>query len=189
MADILVDTSTQKCVATNARTLDCRVVQAAAIHRVRDIFRALNIEFAESDGYLRAACPIHQGANDRGMYWVFRTGHWKCLTQHCECDQITGPSSSIFGLVRGALSVRAGKNLSFNEAIETVAGILGLSDCVAPEFSSVVDLTPRRRRASTKLLPVLRDVLRFLHPDDVYYPLRGIPTERSFRSSTRTGST
>lgn len=177
MADTLVDTSTQRCAATTAKTHDCRVVQEAAIHRVRDIFRALSIDFAESDGYLRAACPIHQGENDRGMYWVFRTGHWKCLTQHCECEQITGPSSSIFGLVRGTLSIRTGKDMSFNDAIETVAGILGLSDVVLPEFSSVVDLTPRRRKVSTKLLPVLRDVLKFLRRDDVYYPFRGVPAE------------
>lgn len=157
-------------------------IQQTANDRIIEIFDALNLDYTERPNYLQCKCPIHDGDNPRSLYWTIPTPHWKCATRHCEQDVITGPSSSIFGLVRGALSNRSKKQYTFLQAVDFVIKVLGLtyeSGQSINDESLIIDKTIREYRKKIKTQKptnaiLLCDVLSTLTPDDIYYPNRGI---------------
>ncbi len=101
-------------------------IQERANERIIEIFEALEIDYIENKDYLQCACPIHQGDNPRGLYWATQSCHWKCMTRQCQENESTGPSSSIFGLVRGTLSARMNKQCSFRDSVNFVSAVLGI---------------------------------------------------------------
>jgi 5S rRNA maturation endonuclease (ribonuclease M5) len=160
-------------------------IQQTANDRVAEIFDALNLDYNERPNYLQCKCPIHDGDNPRSLYWTIPTPHWRCVTRHCERDTITGPSSSIFGLVRGTLSNRLKKPCTFLQAVDFVIKVLGLkydSKHSVNDESLIIDRTIREYRRKIKVQKptnaiLLCDVLSTLTPDDLYYPNRGIPPD------------
>ena len=157
-------------------------IQQIANDRVAEIFDALDLDYNERPNYLQCKCPIHNGDNPRSLYWTIPTPHWRCVTRHCEQNAITGPSSSIFGLVRGALSNRLKKTCTFLQAVEFVVGVLGLkyeSTQKTNDESLIIDKTIKEYKKKIKAqkpansIP-LHDILSTLTSDDVYYPNRGI---------------
>lgn len=160
-------------------------IQQIANDRIVEIFDALGLDYNERPNYLQCKCPIHNGDNPRSLYWTIPTPHWRCVTRHCERETITGPSSSIFGLVRGTLSNRLKKPCTFLQAVDFIIKILGLkyeSTQNVNDESLIIDKTIREYRKKMKIQQpensvLLCDVLPTLTQDNVYYPKRGIPRD------------
>lgn len=166
------------------RSHDITFVQDRACERIAEVFDALGIDFIERHDYLQAACPVHDGNNQRAMFWAMRSNHWQCKTRGCHCEPSTGPSNSIFGLVRGTMGRRTGKEWSFQQAVNFVAQVLGLEKCSVDETTAQdieiakVIKQHRKKQAATQGKGVpLSTMVPHLKSDQVYYPNRGIPPE------------
>ncbi len=164
---------------------ECRFIQDRACERIAEIFEALDIEHTIRHDYVQSACPVHGGDNQRAMYWAMQTSHWKCVTRHCEQSPVTGPSSSVFGLVRGTLSNKTEKPCTFQQAVVFVSQVLNLSDVEMTEDTAETIEIAKTIRAHKKKISekpqnkgkLLSTTLPHLIPDTVYYPKRGVSTE------------
>ncbi len=156
-------------------------IQARACERVVEIFDALGIDYTERHDYLQCACPIHGGDNCRALFWAIQSNHFECKTRGCHRDPITGPSSSIFGLVRGAMTNKTGNGWSFQQAVKFVAQALGLDKCDVDEATAqdieIAKIIKQHRRKLSIVhnqgIP-LATVVPKLRSDQVYYPNRGV---------------
>lgn len=157
-------------------------IQDRACERIAEILDAMGVEYTEHRDYLQGPCPVHGGDNQRALYWAISTRHWRCTTQHCERGPETGCSNSVFGLVRGVMARKSGKKWSFQQAVNFVAGALGIAEItVSPKTQADLEIdrairTFRKRQSmkpNTKGVP-LSEVLSRMVPDTVYYPKRGV---------------
>jgi 5S rRNA maturation endonuclease (ribonuclease M5) len=164
---------------------ECKFIQDRASERIYEIFDALGIEYVTRQDYLQCACPVHGGDNPRGLYWAMQTAHWKCVTRQCEQDIITGPSSSIFGLVRGVLTNKTEKKISFQQSVDFVAKTLGLAKIkMDEETEETIEINKAIKKYRKKLSneknhggQLLSEVLEGLKPDAEYYPGRGVSSD------------
>lgn len=163
---------------------DIPFIQARACERVAEVFDALGVDYIDRHDYLQAACPVHEGDNQRAMFWAIRSNHWQCKTRGCHCDPVTGPSSSIFGLVRGTMSRKTGKAWGFQQAVKFVAQALGLEQCRADgvtaqdiEIAKIIKQNRKKQTVAQGQGPPLATMIQHLKPDQVYYPNRGISPE------------
>lgn len=159
-------------------------IQARACERVTEIFDAMGVEFTERHDYIQSACPIHDGDNDRGLFWALQSNHFECKTRGCHRDPSTGPSNSIFGLVRGTMSRKTGKVWGFHQAVNFVAQALGLEQfgtnkTTAQDIEISKAIKLHRRKSVVKRADgvLLSTVVSKLQADQVYYPNRGVSPE------------
>jgi len=163
------------------KKLNVDFIQARACERVAEVLDAMGIEFTERRDYLQAACPVHGGNNDRAMFWAINSNHWQCKTRGCHNSSITGPSNSIFGLVRGTMSRKTEKDWSFIQSVSFVAKVLGLDDCDGGEetaqdveIAKIIKNHRKKQSSSKQKGTPLATVVGMLNPDQVYYPNRGV---------------
>jgi len=160
-------------------------IQDRANERVAEILDALGIEYSERGDYLQGKCPCHDGDNPRSFYWAIRTNHWRCNTKHCEKDAISGKSSSIFGLIRGAMSNKIHEKFYFNQAVFFAGKILGIGDIKFDkstkediEVNKIIKQYKRKKNKAVGLnLTPLSNVIEVLEKDDFYYIRRGVTQE------------
>jgi DNA primase len=159
-------------------------IQARACERIGEIFDAMGLDYTERHDYIQAACPVHDGDNPRGMFWAIQSEHWQCKTRGCQTDPVTGPSSSVFGLVRGFMSRKTGKPCSFQKSVHFVAKALGIDGCKIDDNTAQEIEIARILKKNRKRKPKTQDnnvpistVVSRLEPDQVYYPKRGITAE------------
>lgn len=159
-------------------------IQSRGCERITEIFDALGLEYIERHDYLQTACPVHGGDNDRALFWAIRSNHWQCKTRGCHRDPITGPSTSIFGLVRGTMTHKTGKKWSFQQAINFVAQILGLEKCYMDgttvqdiEIAKIIKQHRKKQSVAQERGTLLATMIPHLKSDQVYYPNRGISPE------------
>jgi len=162
--------------------IEVEYIQNRACDRITEILDALGIEYAERSDYLTGKCPCHNGDNPRSWYWAIRTSHWSCATHHCEKDKISGKSSSIFGLIRGAMSNKLNKPFYFNNSVMFAAQILGLYNLKLNrrsweeiEIEKIIKQHKKRKinkPDSNSIL--LSDMVSKFKKDDIYYPKRGV---------------
>ena len=159
-------------------------IQARACERISEVFDALGIEFTERNDYLQAACPVHGGDNERALFWAIRSNHWKCNTRGCHCEPVTGPSTSIFGLVRGTMTCKTDKVWGFQDAVNFVAQALGLENCdegdmTAQDIEIAKMIKTHRKKPSSlqKRGVPLATMVSLLKSDQIYYTGRGVSPE------------
>ncbi|KKN98954.1 hypothetical protein LCGC14_0141990 [marine sediment metagenome] len=159
-------------------------IQDRANDRIAEVFDALGLEFVERHDYLQCACPVHEGDNQRGMFWAIRSNHWQCKTRGCHLEPITGPSTSVFGLVRGAMSSKTEKVWGFQQAVRFVSQALGLDKCSVDastaqdiEIAKFVKQHKKKQATINRKGTPLRDIVSQLQSDQVYYPNRGVSPE------------
>lgn len=160
-------------------------IQNRACERITEILDILDIDYIERHDYIQFACPVHGGDNDRGVFWAIRSSHWQCKTRGCHKESITGPSTSIFGLIRGAMTRKTEKDWTFQQAVHFVAKALNLQNLKMDmeteddiEVAKVIkQYRHRQREQPTRKEKLLADFLPHLQPDTVYYPQRGISEE------------
>lgn len=164
-------------------SIEIEFIQKRACERITEIFDALGIRFTEKRDYLHSACPVHGGDNQRAMFFAIQSGHWQCKTRGCHTDPITGPSSSVFGLVRGAMSCKTEKRWGFVQAVNFVAQVLGLEECsldkgTAQDIEIAKIVKQHRKKQITQGCGTpLATMISHLSSDQVYYPNRGVPPE------------
>lgn len=95
--------------------------------RITDILDYFDIEYEEHENRVSAPCPVH-GGDKTDALTVFTSGdsvvgNWYCWTQHCEKEFI----NTVLGLIRGILSNRKDKKISFTEAVEFATNFLNMS--------------------------------------------------------------
>lgn len=159
-------------------------IQSRACERISEIFDAIGCDYVERHDYLQCACPIHDGNNQRSMFWAIRSRHFECKTRGCHRESITGPSSSIFGLVRGAMTNKTKKEWGFIDAVNFVAQVLGLEKCDVGESTAqdieIAKIVKQHRRKQSMIqgqgIP-LATIVPYLKSDQVYYPNRGVPPD------------
>lgn len=158
-------------------------IQDRACERITEVLDVLGVHYIEQTDYIQMPCPVHGGDNDRAVYWATRTKHWVCKTRECHKDKITGPSSSIFGLVRGVMFNKTGSPWSFQQAVDFIVRTLGLRGLTLPEESAqeieVRKLlkSNKKKNKATNGGPLLSEVLPRLDADTIYYPNRGVPKD------------
>jgi DNA primase len=156
-------------------------IQDRACERIAEVLDALGIEYVEKSDYFQGRCPCHNGDNDRSWWWATRTNHWNCATKGCEKSSISGNSSSIFGLIRGAMSNKLNKQFSFLESVSFAATILNLSNLKLDEETSenieifkIIKQYKKKKKIEKNGFKLLSEVLPFLRKDTKYYPSRGV---------------
>lgn len=161
--------------------LNVDFVQDRACERITEVFDALGCDYTERHDYIQSACPVHGGENQRGMFWAIRSNHWQCKTRGCHKDPITGPSTSIFGLVRGAMSLKTGKKWDFPQTVNFVTQALGLKDYPKDmataqdiEIARMLKIHRKKHAVPKDHGALLSETIKYLRPDQVYYPNRGI---------------
>lgn len=159
-------------------------IQDRACERIVEIFDALGIDYIERHDYLQAACPVHDGDNQRGMFWAIRSNHWQCKTRGCHSNAVTGPSTSVFGLVRGTMTSKTNRAWGFQEAVNFVAQALGIEKCNLDDATAQdIEIAKIIKKHRKKQLPAaenrtpLATMIQYLKADQVYYPNRGISLE------------
>lgn len=165
-------------------TTSIAFIQDRACERIAEVFDAIGIDYTERHDYLQAACPVHDGDNDRGMFWAIRSNHWQCKTRGCHQNVVTGPSTSIFGLVRGAMTSKTNRTWSFQEAVNFVAQALGLEKCNLDdataqdiEIAKIIKKHRRKQSATIENRTSLVSMIQYMKADQVYYPNRGVSQE------------
>lgn len=159
-------------------------IQNRACERITEVFDALGLEYIERHDYLQLACSVHDGDNPRGMFWAIRSNHFECKTRGCHRDPVTGPSSSIFGLVRGTMGRKTEKEWSFQQAVNFVVQALGLEQCSGDDATAqdmeIAKIIKRHKKRKPKIKAPgveLAKMTPYLRSDQVYYPNRGISPE------------
>ncbi|KKN91291.1 hypothetical protein LCGC14_0221590 [marine sediment metagenome] len=163
---------------------DITFIQDRACERIAEVFDAIGCDYTERHDYIQAACPVHEGDNQRAMFWAIRSNHWQCKTRGCHRDTITGPSNSVFGLVRGTMSRKTEKEWSFQQAVNFVAQALGLEKCNVGdttaqdvEIAKIIKQHRKKQSATQRQGIPLYETVSNLKSDQVYYPNRGISPE------------
>jgi len=159
-------------------------IQDRACERIVEIFDALGLEYVERHDYLHSKCPVHDGDNDRALFWAIRSSHWECKTRGCHLDPISGPSSSIYGLVRATMTRKTEKEWGFQQTVNFVAQILGLEQCQVDDISAqdieIAKIVKNHRKKQSAIpsrgIP-LATMIPYLKFDQVYYPNRGVSPE------------
>ena len=161
--------------------LNVDFVQDRACERITEVFDALGIEYTERHDYIQSACPVHGGENERAVFWAIQSNHWQCKTRGCHKDPVTGPSNSVFGLVRGAMTLKTGQKWSFPQSVNFVTQALGLKDCPKDaataqdiEIAKMLKIHRKKRALPKDRGALLSETIKHLRPDQVYYPNRGI---------------
>lgn len=165
-------------------TQDVTFIQNRACDRIVEIFDAIGCYYTERHDYLQSACPVHGGDNQRAMFFAIRSNHWQCKTRGCHLDPITGPSSSVFGLVRGTMSRKTEKEWDFQQTVNFVAQVLGLEKCHVDattaqdmEIAKIIKRYRKKQSATQDRGTPLATMVSCLKADQVYYPNRGITPE------------
>jgi len=160
---------------------DIEFIQNRACERITELLDALGMDYTERNDYLQASCPVHGGDNQRAMFWAMRSGHWQCKTRECHKDPITGPSNSIFGLVRGTMGRKTEKKWSFYQSVCFVAHVLGLkishdgqTDSQDIEIFKLLKQHRNQKKQTIDQGLPLSSIVSRLQEDTTYYPNRGV---------------
>jgi len=166
----------------NVKEIEC--LEESANEKIKDILDALEIEYVEGSEYLKFKCGIHNGDNQFSAYWSLTTNHFRCMTKLCHDMPITGKSKSIFGLVRGILSNKYNRKISFQESANFIADFLGKSEIRLEDYcnenkelNNIIKKHESKNKKNTESLSKLSSMSKLLNQDNIYYPRRGVTRE------------
>lgn len=92
--------------------------------RLEELLSYFNIDFSQRGGRYHFCCPVHGGDNLNGctIYTGDRT-NWVCWTHQCQYKY----KNTIIGFIRGCLSHKAGREVSFDETLSFISRFLNCS--------------------------------------------------------------
>ena len=101
------------------------------------VFQELGMECETYSDNIYSTCPVHEGSdNPRAFSFSPDKGIWKCWTRDCQSDC----GNDIFGLIKGALSAKEGKDLEFKDALRWACKLLNIkSTYTKTETTSTTD--------------------------------------------------
>jgi 5S rRNA maturation endonuclease (ribonuclease M5) len=89
------------------------------------VFKKLGMNCESFNNNIYSTCPVHEGSdNPRAFSFSPDKGIWKCWTRDCQSEY----RNDIFGLIVGALSAQAGKNLEFKDALRWISSEFNISN-------------------------------------------------------------
>lgn len=81
------------------------------------VLQKLDMDYEKFSDNIYSNCPAHEESdNPRGFSFSTKKYIWKCWTRNCQHDF----SNDVFGLIRGALSKKCGKNVEFKEVLKWI---------------------------------------------------------------------
>lgn len=118
----------------------------------------INYELINNNYY--STCPIHAGSDNKRAFSISsEKQQWRCWTRNCH-DQY---NKDIFGLVVGILTNKYGREVKFNEVLDTICKIYKIDDkhikkdkpeeSKEDEFSSIIKIFNKKEnnKQTTKL--------------------------------------
>lgn len=89
------------------------------------VFERLGMNCEVFSDNIYSTCPVHAGSdNPRAFSFSINKGMWKCWTRDCQNDC----GNDIFGLIKGALSSKHGKDVEFSEVLNWSKTLLNIRD-------------------------------------------------------------
>lgn len=114
--------------------LDLEKIKDIAFKNIEMLLQSLNIEYSIHNDIYYSTCPIHTGSDNKKAFSISEKSKlWKCWTRDCELQY----NRDIFGLVRGVLSSRSNKEISFMDSVKYVCKIYNIK---TQENLKVVDV-------------------------------------------------
>lgn len=132
----------------------------SACDSIDEMLSALDIDFRRSGRMVAGPCPVH-GGNNTSAWNLYPEGEevrgfWKCRTHHCETEENKEGKKlygcTLVGFVRGVLSHRKGKYVSYIEAVKWVVKFLGYKDINEVAKPSEQTIEKRKYVSSVKKL-------------------------------------
>lgn len=85
---------------------------------IEQVLTKLEIKYELFSDNIYSTCPVHENSdNPRAFSFSVDKGIWKCWTRDCQHEY----KNDVFGLIQGALSLQAGKEVSFKEVMSWVS--------------------------------------------------------------------
>ncbi len=100
--------------------------------RLDELLDKIGIEYRSTYKYLYGPCPVHGGDNFTAFN-IFKNGNssksnWTCYTHNCHRPVTQGGyGNTVFGLIRGTLSLQGNRKASWKEAVDYVCNFLGIT--------------------------------------------------------------
>lgn len=103
--------------------IDLDKIKDIAFKNIERLLQSLDIEYSINNDIYYSTCPIHTGSDNKKAFSISEKSKlWKCWTRDCELQY----SRDIFGLVRGVLSSRTNKEISFMDSVKYVCKIYNI---------------------------------------------------------------
>lgn len=86
-------------------------------NQIEQVLTKLEVEYEIFNDNIYSICPVHDDSdNPRAFSFSLEKGIWKCWTRDCQNSY----HNDIFGLIRGTLSKRSGREVNFSEVLKWV---------------------------------------------------------------------
>lgn len=143
--------------------------------RIEDVLDHFGIQYVKYDDRVSFSCPIHGSDNPESLS-IFITGHsttgnWKCWTNECEQEILNDTDNNgqvierergrtIFGFLRGILSVEKDRHVEYSEAIQWAKDFVGYKGTSLEETAEDLEIHIKKRFVKdTNILLKKRKVL------------------------------
>lgn len=149
--------------------MDLQKIKLALNNKATEVFDKLDMKYEVFGDNIYSTCPVHDSSdNPRAFSFSIDKGIWKCWTRDCQHQY----RNDIFGLIRGALSNKEGKDVGFSQALKWACSLLDVkrTTTLAPtqqqdyndEFSKLVELISDA--------PLSKKITNPIHLDDLICP-------------------
>jgi len=106
-----------------SKQTDLNQLKSVMYKNLEMVFANLELEVEQDGGSYIGCCPIHDDSDNPSAFtYSVEKNMWKCWTHECHSDY----SCDIFGLIRGVLSKKQGKEVSFGETLGWCFRVLNL---------------------------------------------------------------
>ena len=103
--------------------MNLKKIKSIISDNIELVLNNLGIEYEILGDNVYSTCPIHEGSdNSRAFSISLDKQIWRCWTRDCQAEY----ENDIFGLIKGVLSRKTGKETSFKESLLWVCKILNI---------------------------------------------------------------
>ena len=105
--------------------MDLKKIKKLLFDNLELLLDSLKIEYEMIGDNVYSTCPVHEDSdNARAFSLSIDKQMWRCWTRDCQQEY----GNDIFGLVKGVLSQREGREINFGEALRWVCKILNIDN-------------------------------------------------------------
>lgn len=103
---------------------------------IESVLTKLGIEYEAFADNIYSTCPVHESSdNPRAFSFSVDKGIWKCWTRDCQHEY----KNDVFGLIQGALSLQAGKEVGFKDVMSWISSHFNIRTHGRQQVDSVSD--------------------------------------------------